>query len=250
MDELRFNIDAFRPDTIPMARLAEYMAALAALLGNEESVHFVRLDVGSIELVHKIDSAARAAVDIRIAGLDRGDAPPDVSRAFDTLDRMLANDNAIGNLVDGEKVMVLCFPGRDRPRSKPPEYPTLTQAGTLQGELVKIGGLGDVVPVHLREAGAEGHVHICHANRTVARELAPHLFGTPVRVSGQGRWQRLPGGTWRMVDFIIHALETMDDDTLLDVVARLRQAGASGWRSVEKPLAVLADLRGEADRMQ
>jgi hypothetical protein len=33
-------IDAFRPDTIPMCRLAEYMASSAELLGNGEHVRF------------------------------------------------------------------------------------------------------------------------------------------------------------------------------------------------------------------
>lgn len=37
---LGFNIDIFRPETIPMSRLAEYMSELAELYGRELSVHF------------------------------------------------------------------------------------------------------------------------------------------------------------------------------------------------------------------
>jgi hypothetical protein len=42
--EYVFRIDAFTPDTLPMARLAEYLSALAKLLGHQEHTHFVRVD--------------------------------------------------------------------------------------------------------------------------------------------------------------------------------------------------------------
>jgi hypothetical protein len=45
--EYRFHIDAFTPASMPMVHLAEYMAALAAFLGQVERVHFVRLEGGS-----------------------------------------------------------------------------------------------------------------------------------------------------------------------------------------------------------
>jgi hypothetical protein len=54
--EYRFKITAYTPATIPMARLAEYMAELAVVLGEEEHVHFVRLQKGSTVLVHNIEN--------------------------------------------------------------------------------------------------------------------------------------------------------------------------------------------------
>ena len=44
--EYRFVIDALSPDTLPMARLAEYMGELARLLGRPDQVHFERLGGG------------------------------------------------------------------------------------------------------------------------------------------------------------------------------------------------------------
>lgn len=41
--EYRFQIDAYTPETITMARLAEYMTYLAQVLGETASVHFDRL---------------------------------------------------------------------------------------------------------------------------------------------------------------------------------------------------------------
>ena len=49
--EYRFTIDAYSPETLPMSRLAEYMAEVARLLGKVDQVHFVRLEPGSTVLV-------------------------------------------------------------------------------------------------------------------------------------------------------------------------------------------------------
>ena len=49
--EYRFVIDALSPDSLPMARLAEYMGELARLLGRPDQVHFERLEGGSTVLV-------------------------------------------------------------------------------------------------------------------------------------------------------------------------------------------------------
>ena len=38
--EYRFKIDAYTPQTMPLVRLAEYMAELAQLLGEPTAVHF------------------------------------------------------------------------------------------------------------------------------------------------------------------------------------------------------------------
>ena len=57
--EYRFVIDAYRPDTLPMARLAEYMGELARLLGRLDQVHFVRLEEGSTALVQRVEPRLR-----------------------------------------------------------------------------------------------------------------------------------------------------------------------------------------------
>ena len=74
--EYRFVIDAFTRDTLPMARLAEYMADLAVMLGEPESVHFIRVDEGSAVLVQQVDEPAVPKVRARTGLLRSGDAPP------------------------------------------------------------------------------------------------------------------------------------------------------------------------------
>lgn len=245
MDELRLKIDAFRPDTIPMARLAEYMAALADLLGNEKSVHFVRLDPGSIELVHRVDLEDKPKVHARLEALHRGDGAADAIKAFRCLDNMLANDNAIGALTADHDAVIIQFPGKTRPT--PTDYGAFNQQGSFDGIPVKIGGLADMVPIHLQETGPLGQVHNGLATREIARAIAAHLFETPIRVHGNGRWRRETSGAWTLTRFHISDFEVLDDAPLDAVVARLRAVQGFGWRNVDEPLATLRDLRGDED---
>ena len=53
--EYLFKIEAFTPETMPMARLAKYLTELAAILGESKSVHLIRIESGSTALVHKIE---------------------------------------------------------------------------------------------------------------------------------------------------------------------------------------------------
>lgn len=121
-----------------MARLAEYMADLAELLGYKRSVHFVGLEPGSTEILHRIESEDVQKVERRLRDLDRHEAPPDVVKAFKSLDARLASDNAIGTLKGLESARGINFPGRERP--KPLEYGAFRQQATLQGVLIRIGG--------------------------------------------------------------------------------------------------------------
>lgn len=247
MDELRFKIDAFRPETIPMARLAEYMAALAALLGNEKSIHFVRLDPGSVELVHRVDTEDRPKVEDRLQALRLGDGTDDAAKAYRRLDDMLANDNAVGELVEGHHAIIIAFPGKTRP--KPVEYGAFNQQGSLDGVPIKIGGLAETVPIHLQDIGPRPIMHLCSATRNMARAIAAHLFENPIRVHGNGRWKREANGDWTMSRFVIADFEVLDDSPLETVVARLRGIAGNDWKNIEHPLATLRDIRGDEENI-
>jgi hypothetical protein len=61
--QYRFTIaDSFTPDTLPMERLGEYVAALAKLLGERTNVHFLGVEAGSAVLVATIDPPAQPTV--------------------------------------------------------------------------------------------------------------------------------------------------------------------------------------------
>lgn len=242
--EYRLRIDAFTPETLPMSRLAEYMADLATLLGEQERVHFVRLENGSTALVHTIEWEAIPKVQERVQGVRLRQAPPDALKAFDEIDGRLARDNATGVLIEPTGAKIIQFPGRNR--AKPPVFGPFNQPGALDGVLIRVGGESDPVPVHIQEGEV---IHICYASRIVARQLAPHLFTSALRVHGAGRWRRGSNGRWIMDRFTISQFEVLKDEPLAEAVARLR-AVRSPLTTMEDPLAELQRLRHGSDQVQ
>lgn len=238
--DYRFTIDAYTPETIPLARLAEYMKDLAALLGERKHVHFVRLVSGSTSLLQRVDPEAAPKIKQRIHALNpsNGTGPDDALCAFRALDRRLAEDNAVGHLCGHDGAVIIRFPGREKPRSL--TFGAFSQLGSLDGVLIKIGGKDDTVPVHLQE---DKEIHICTTTREMARRLAPHLFGSTLRVHGHGRWERDTEGAWRLDRFYIDDFDALDDAPLGAVVERLRRVEGSDWAKVDDPYTELQHLR-------
>lgn len=240
--EYRFRIDAFTPASMPMAHLAEYMAALAAFLGHEERVHFVRLEEGSTVLVQEIEPEAAPRVRERIESVRRGDGPADALKAFHDIDRALAQDNAVGVLCEPAGAEIIRFPGRERP--KPVVYGSFRQQGSLDGYLVRIGGKDQTKHATLMEGNL---VHRCEMTEEMAYELAQHIFKRPLRVFGEGRWRRTPEGKWELEQFTVSHFEVLDDASLPDVVARLRAIEGSDWTKLDDPLGELRRIRQGPD---
>ena len=237
--EYRFVIDACSPDTLPMARLAEYMGELARLLGRPDQVHFVRLEEGSAVLVQRVEPEAAPDVKERLHALQQDNPPDDAAKAFVALNRYLADDNATGILQEGGGADVIRFPGREEPA--PVTFGAFNQTGALDGVLIRIGGRDDTVPAHLRDGET---IHLCNATRELARRLAVHLYGPPLRVHGNGRWERDADGDWVMKRFNITSFDVLDDAPLGEVAQRLRDVEGSGWKEIEDPTAELRHLRG------
>src|SRR5689334_5282075 len=112
--EYKFEIDAFSPTTIPMSRLAEYLTDLARMIGNEKSVHLLRIDQGSTAPVLMVEWEAEPKVRERLRAVKYREAPPTAMEAMRNIDKRLAEDNAKGTLLDPAGTKVVNFPGRDR----------------------------------------------------------------------------------------------------------------------------------------
>lgn len=235
--EFRFVVDAYTPGTFPMGRLGEYLVDLAKVVGEQDSVHFDRLEAGSTQVVHRVQWEAVPKVRERIRAVRHREAPREALDAFDAINERLLHDNASGRLVESDGRKVIEFPGvKTRQQT---EYGPFSEAGTLTGVVIGIGGKNDPVSVHLEDGEI---LHYCHAKREVAKMLAPHLFGTPVRVSGLGRWHRDAHGDWEMKDFRIQSFTTLDASSLGQLVQRLRGVKGS-WKNRKDPLADIAKLR-------
>lgn len=236
--EYVFEIDAYTPTTIPMNRLAEYMADLATLLGEHKSVHFVRLAEGSVNIVHAIEYEAEPKIRQRLRGIRGGDGPPDALKARYSINRRLEHDNASGVLQDPEGKKIIDFPGKKRQAQ--PEFGPFNQPGTIDGIPIRVGGENDPVPVHLQEEGQEPH--ICFASRLLARSIAAYIFTATIRVEGIGRWRRDADEKWIREKFTIQSFRILNRVPLVDAVAQLRSV-STDLSNINNPLEMIRKLR-------
>lgn len=235
--EYRFKIDAFTPSTIPMVRLAQYLTDLSVMLGQEKSVHFVRVEEGSTIPVIMVEWEAEPKVRERVKAVKHNEAPQNAQQAARDIDRKLSEDNAKGFLLDPSGAKVIQFPGRER--FLVPEFGPVSQPGMFQGVPIKIGGENDPVPVHLEDGKQK---YIVLAKRSLAKEIASYLFTTVVRVEGTGRWTRNSDGEWIMHQFYAHTVMPIEDADIRKNIDELRAVSGS-WKKSEDPLAVLGQIR-------
>jgi hypothetical protein len=235
-----FRIDAWKPETLPMARLAEYLAKQAALFGNKDQVHFSKVRKGSAILEILVDDPAVPKVNERLRLAGTLDAPEDISRATLDINRMLRDDNATGTLRLKGGAKILEFPGRKTPLA---EEAVVFEFGELDGMVLRVGGKDETVPVLLQ--GEAGVYYRCNTDRDTARRLGNYLFGQTVRVVGRGRWRRSQEGVWELEYFDIRSFEALDETPLEDVVAAMRDIEGSGWNEMDDPQAEFKRLRGE-----
>lgn len=199
-----------------MARLAEYMAQLAAMLGEPTAVHFVKLERGSTSIVHRVRQEAAPKVRERARAVRRGDAPRDALRAYDTVNKMLRDDNGVGALKERDDAVIIPFPGRENAEEK---YAAIRERGTMAGVIIRVGGPHKWVPI-LIEAEGEA-ISGCWADRLVAKQLAQRLF-EPVRLFGTGKWNRNADGKWSLQEFVVEGFEPLSDEPLSEAIGRLR----------------------------
>jgi hypothetical protein len=244
-DQYIFRIDRFTPETIPMARLADYISELAALLGASERVHFKKVKRGSVQIVSAVEIEAQPKVRARLQSLESTEAPTDVREAFETLNGYLEEDNAVGSIKRGSTV-ILKFPGRTRPR--PPQIGPFTQPTELVGQLVRVGGRDKTAHAQLEDP--EGRAWPIVMTREEARQLAPLLYGPTIRASGPGRWTRTPAGTWELEYLKLQSWEKLSEETLREAVDQLRKIEGSQWHLEADPAAFLSRIRHGDDEVQ
>jgi hypothetical protein len=232
--EYLYVIDGYKPETLPMARLAEYVTQWAKLLGETSDVHFDRVRGGSAVLVAMVRKAAASKVEGRVRGLRDGTAPPEVRESFKRLNNLLVEDKSFGRMEGGAEI--LAFPGIKR--VLPMTYGPFNQDGTLDGRLVRIGGRTEI-----KAWIDDGKVtRPCTVTKEQAKKMATHLFDM-VRVAGRGRWSRDGEGEWKMLSFKVASFEPLDEKPLSEVLAKLRAIQGNGWREFEDPYEELRRLR-------
>jgi len=246
--KLIFYIDAYSPETIPLAKLGEYIADFALLLGKDNVVHFAGLEPGSTRITAHVKFEDVPKVTTRLNDIRRGNPPQDAVKLFAQIDARLANDNAVGRILieedDAVAAELLVFPGRDRKTTQ--SYGPFTQDGSLDGILISVGGKDETVPLRLQN-GDVTYTN-CDTSRAIARDLGKHLF-EPIRVFGTGRWIRESDGAWTVKRFRVRRFDLLSDASLRDTITALRAVRGSGWAEIADPLGELTDLRHDDDKL-
>ena len=237
--KFRFVVDAFTPDTLPMARLAEYLADLASLLGEKPNVHFLEVESGSAAAVYSVDSVALPKIEYRLRRVKSDSAEPEAARAYGKLNERLASDNAVGKIENvASGAQVLKFPGREA--NKKGEAGPIYQSEEMDGELIGVGGETDYVNVHLRtHSGAQKNFK---TKKPIAKAMAQYLFGPMLRVQGKAKWFRHSGGEWQLLEFTIDSFRPLKDASLSAVAEDLRKI-ESGIASIDDPEEALRRIR-------
>lgn len=238
-DLYAFRIDAYTPKTIPMARLAEYIAALSALFGEKQNVHYQGLSEGSTVVLSRVE---REAVPKVRENLEKATSPEggEAAAAFLKLNELLRKDNADADLkLNGTNV--LHFPGKHQLR--PPVLGPYTLDLEKDGVLLRIGGMDK--SAHAIIEDKEGNTWNFEVNRELAKGLARHLFGTPIRLKGSGRSHRDGEGNWHYANLKAVEFQVLNQETLAEAVAKIRNLPPDTWKQGIDSIAVLKSLRSE-----
>lgn len=240
-DLFMFRISAATPETLPMARLVKYLDELVTLFGSREHVHFLKVKKGSAAPAILVDPQAEPKVRARLRLATSEDAPQDLARSVSSINRLLREDNSSGDLRTPGGAKIIVFPGNKNPLD---EEAVVTEEAALDGLLVRLGGKDETAHATIEvEPGRWENVTL---SRSLARELAPFLYGQEIRVFGKGKWRRSTEGEWSLAQFTAERFETIGAGDLLETLRRLSTLEGNSWNTVDEPLAVLRRLRGGA----
>jgi hypothetical protein len=233
-----FRIEAWQPNTLPMARLAEYLASLAKIFGHQEQVHFIKVRKGSaIPEIH-VEEASAGKVHTRLKLVGSPNAPEDMTKSVQHINNMLREENTSATLKVKGGAQIIGFLGCKTPLA---EEAIVHESGELIGTVIRVGGRDQTVPLLLQDT--DGATYHCTTTRVIAQELARHLFGNLVRVQGTGKWRRTVERRWILDDFKLKSWEALAQTTLTDEVAALRAIEGSKWNDFADPQSELKKLR-------
>lgn len=229
------------PDQIPMARLADYMAQLAVLFGEQDCVHFARVEGGSVALVANIESGTPLQkVQQRINRVRLGTAPSDATGAFAAINKMVSSDRGTAQLKFGSAV-ILRFPGTAVEDVAAPI--TMHDHGALTGKLYAMfEGNNGTISARIRPRIGTSYIP-CTVEPAAVRELRGFLTEA-VRVQGRGIWARSSNGSWACKSFHIVQVYGVKDASLRDAINQLRAIDAD-WP--DDPLGHWVDERDGAE---
>lgn len=219
-EELSFVIPGYTPETIPLARLIEYLQQMSSVLGDPENIHLMAVKKGSVEPVLHAPKAVALQAKDRASRVQRGDGTRKQVDAYNRIRRMLRRDSRdIGKpaLLRSEQRVLLEIP------AAPDDSGVLAgirQASSIDGQLIRVGGAGEDAALQVQDL--QGKIMSGFtAKRALAKDLA-QLLWEPVRLSGIGLWERTAEGVWRLERMQVQSYERLEDEDASLVLERLR----------------------------
>jgi hypothetical protein len=236
MKELTLYLDDLTPGQLSMKRLADYLRALSAFYGCEDSVHFDCVEAGSAQLKSYIEEKAFPLVMNQVREVSGGLGKKTAISAYKTLSEFMSAD-CTGGSIRSEGAKIFQFP------SVKLEDPPLRiiKPSSIQGRLYSVGGKDETVPVRIE--GADNESLLCEADVAVAERLAQLLF-KPVRLHGDGEWVRSSDGAWKLVKLKISSFIRLEDIGFKEAIARLKAAGGVDWNDMSSTHSSILETRG------
>lgn len=212
----KFRIHNTNPSTMPMARVAQYIAELARLMGCQETTHLVAIESASLGIVSSVRNEDVPLISPRIRQATFDDEKNEASSAWNKLNILLGEDNCTADLPLPNSAEIIRFPGT-KPLNK--SLRVVNQPTTIQGKLIRIQGAGEKVRIGLDiDGGLTAGISV-HSSQ--AHELAQY-FQKVVRLNGEGKWKRDENGAWSLDSLDVTSFEVPEDITLREALGRLQ----------------------------
>lgn len=231
------------PDRFPMERLGEYIQEFAKLLGTENHPTFKGINKASTGLKAYVPTGRVHHAHARIVKAKTATSTNNqASKSLLRIEEMLGADAVSqAQLLNAANVVIYDF------HCPEPQIETLvkvSQQGSVDGIVVGIQGIDDTS--HVRLLDSLGRLlNLVVKDALLARNLATHFKGSPIRLNVSGVWIRTDDG-WIPESGKCHVeqFQSLKDCSLKTVFDDLLKIPNNGWSVMSDPQASWASLRG------
>lgn len=215
-----FKLKGKSPQDLPIDRLAQYMRALADLLGSSEKVRLSGLKAGSVEFGLAVDALHYPVLIERITTASNRDrASSTVRKAITQIEAMITEDGVTAEFRAG-RTRLLHLHGYSRENGV--ILGPLAQPFTVRGRIIGLEGKDATKHVRLQEYGTGREFRGDFRRDDLGRKLARYLWGEVVELSGAARLLRYPDGIWQLQSFHIEDVVELDASSVSDVMHAMR----------------------------
>ena len=250
---VRFTGGGLGPEQVPFGTLARAISAINRLAAAESPTSPKRRErsgPGPFHLIGVRDGPAdyifggpdAPATLERLRGIGEALDDPTTAAGLDVSLRALADLSALATRhrcqihiegLDGEIVRPLVQIGPES--AKTLENLLLIEGETsLFGHVMRVGGVTEM-RCSIRLPSQDAPVHCRVADEDLARRLGRFLY-REVAFHGRVAWLR---SNWRVVRFMIHAIERPRRTDLVAAFEEIRRAGGSDWDAIRDPESFL-----------